>query len=141
MQRYHRRLSYPQKWVIALGVLVLILALANLGRAAMALRYATLLPAVPMTVSWTYLAAMGVVWGLIFAACTVELVSFRPWGRWGTLAAVTLYEIHMWANHILFDANEYAFQIRPRDLLLTLLLLALVWGLLNWPSIRKEFKR
>jgi hypothetical protein len=141
MQRYYRRLSYPQKWVIALGVLVLILALANLGRAAMALRYATLLPAVPMTVSWTYLAAMGVVWGLVFVACTVELVSFRPWGRWGTLAAVTLYEVHIWVNHILFDANEYAFQIRPRDLLLTLLLLALVWGLLNWPSIRKEFKR
>jgi len=141
MQRDYRRLSYPQKWVIALGLLTLTLGLANLGRAAMALRYAALLPALPMTVSWTYLAVMGGFWGLIFAACTVGLVGFRAWGRWGTLVAVTLYEVHVWANHLLFDANEYAFQVRSRDLLLTLLLLALVWGLLNWPSIRKEFER
>ena len=141
MSKNRKRLSYPQKWVIALGLLMLVLGLANLGRALMALRYGALLPALPMTVSWTYLAAMGGFWGLIFGACTMGLVSFRPWSRWGTLAAVTLYEVHVWANHLLFDANEYAFQIRPRDLLLTLLLLALIWGLLSWPSIRKEFKR
>jgi hypothetical protein len=141
MSKKYKRLSYSQKWVIALGLLALALGLANLGRAAMALRYAALLPALPMTVSWTYLAAMGGLWGLIFATCTLGLVSFRPWGRRGTLAAVTLYEVHVWANHLLFDVNEYAFQVRPRDLLLTLMLLALVWGLLNSPNIRKEFKK
>jgi hypothetical protein len=141
MSRKYRRLSYAQKWVIALGLLTLVLGLANLGRAAKALRYAALLPVLPMTVSWAYLAAMGGFWGLIFAACTVGLLGLRPWGRWGTLAAVTLYEGHVWANHLLFDASEYAFQIRPRDLFLTLLLLAFVWGLLSWPSIRREFGR
>ena len=141
MSKKYRRISYAQKWVIALGLLTLALGLANLGRVAQALRYAALLPGLPMTVSWAYLAAMGGFWGLSFVACTVGLVGFRPWGRWGTLAAVTLYEGHVWVNHLLFDASEYAIQIRPRDLVLTLLVLAPVWGLLNWPSIRKEFER
>jgi hypothetical protein len=129
---------------------VLTLGLANLVRAGLALRYAALLPDLPMTVSWAYLAAMGGFWGAAFCACAVGLVRFRPWGRWGTLTATTrwgtltattLYEAHAWANHLLFDVSDYARQTRPRDLLLTALLLAVVWGLLNWPSIRKEFKR
>ena len=120
---------------------MLALGLANMTRAALALRYDALLPDLPLTVPLTYLAAMGGFWGLAFVACAVGLARFRLWGRWGTLAAVTLYEVHVWINHLLFDANDYARQTRPRDLVLTLLLLAVVWGLLNWPSIRKVFKR
>jgi len=127
--------------VAALSLLLLALGLGSLVRAGMALRYAALLLDLPMTVSWTCLAAMGGFWGLVFVACAVGLMRFRRWGRWGTLAAVTLYEIHVWVNHLMFDANDYAHQTRPRDLVLTLLLLALVWGLLHWPSIRKVFKR
>lgn len=145
MKKPNRRKRLPltrsQKCVIALGLLVLTLGLANLVRAGMALRYAALLPDLPMTVSWAYLAAMGGFWGAAFIVCAVGLVRFRPWGRWGTLTATTLYEAHAWANHLLFDVSDYARQTRPRDLLLTALLLAIVWGLLNWPSIRKEFKR
>jgi hypothetical protein len=136
-----KRLTRPQKWVSALALLVLALGLGNLVLAGMMLRYDALLPDLPMTVSLTYLAAMGGFWGLVFIVCTVGLMRFRPWGRWSTLAAVTLYEIHIWVNHLLFDANDYARQTRPRDLVLTLFLLALVWGLLHWPSIRKVFKR
>jgi hypothetical protein len=140
MSKKYKQISYARKWIIALGLLTLALGLANLGRAAKALRYAALLPDLPMTVPWAYLATMGSFWGLSFAACTVGLVGFRSWSRWGTLVAVTLYEGHVWANHLLFDASDYAVQVRPRDLMLTLLLLALVWGLLNWPSIQKEFE-
>ena len=135
------KLTRPQKCVIVLGLLVLTLGLANLVRAGMALRYAALLPDLPMTVPWAYLAAIGGFWGAAFIVCAVGLVSFRSWGRWATLAATTLYEAHAWANHLLFDVSDYARQTRPRDLLLTALLLAVVWRLLNWPSIRKEFKR
>jgi len=134
-------LTRSQKCVIVLTLLILALGLANLGRAAMAVRYAALLPDLPMTVSWTYLAAMGGFWCMAFVVCAVGLMRFWPWSRWGTLAAATLYEIHVWANHLLFDANDYAHQTWPRDLALTLLLLVIVWGLLSWPNIRKVFKR
>ena len=139
--RSRKQFTTAQKWVINLSLLVLALGLANLGRAGIALRYDALLPDLPLTVPLTYLATMGGFWGLVLTACAAGLVRLCPWGRWLTLAAVTLYEVHVWVNHLLFDANDYAHQIWPRDLLLTLLLLALVWGLLTWPSIRKEFTR
>jgi len=135
------KFTRPQKWVIALSVPVLALGLANLARTALALRYNALLPDLPMTVPLIYLAAMGGLWGLVFVVCTAGLARFRPWGRWGTLAAVTLHQVHVWVNHLLFDASDYARQTWPRDFALTLLLLLPTWVLLNWPSIRKEFKR
>ena len=140
LQRKRLVLTRSQKWVAALGLLILLLGLANLGRAVMALRYATLLPDLPLTVSLNYLAAMGGLWGAVFVTCAVGLVRFRPWGRWGTLAATTLYQAHAWVDHLLFDGSDYARQTRPRDLVLTVLLLALVWGLLNWPSVREVFR-
>ena len=140
MTEGRKRLTRPQKWVVVLGLLMLVLGLANLARAGMALRYAAHLPNLPMTVSWAYLAVMGACWGLVFVACAVGLVRFRPWGRWSTLAATTLYEAHVWVNHILFDASDYARQTRLCDLLLTFLLLALTWGLLSLHSVRKTFE-
>ncbi len=140
---FHRssaKLTLAQKWVAVLSLLVLALGLANLMRAALALRYDALLPDLPMTVPLIYLAAMGVFWGLVFVVCTVGLVRFRRWGRWGTMAATVLYEIHVWVNHLLFDANDYALQTRPRDLALTLLLLIFILGPLNLASIRRIFK-
>jgi hypothetical protein len=132
-------LTRPQKWVVVLALLVLALGLANLARAALALRYASLLPDLPLTMPLAYLAATGGVWGLIFVGCAAGLARFRRWGRRATLAAVTLYEVHVWVNHFLFDASDYARQTWPRDLLLTLLLLALVWGSLSLRSVRKTF--
>jgi hypothetical protein len=134
-------LTGPQKWVIVLSVLPLALGLGNLARAALALRYDAILPNLPMRVGLVYLAAMGGLWGLIFVVCAIGLVRFHHWGRWATLAAATLYQAHVWLNHFLFDANDYARQVWPRDAALTLLLLVSIWGPLNWPSIRKVFQK
>lgn len=133
-------LTRPQKWVVVLALLVLALGLGNLGRAGMALRYAALLPNLPLTVPLEYLVAMGGFWGAALTVCAVGLVRFRPWGRHGTLAAVILYEAHVWVNHLLFDASDYARQTWPRDLLVTALLLALVWGSLNLRNVRETFE-
>jgi hypothetical protein len=127
--------------VIALGLLLLILGLVNLGKAAMALRYASSLPDLPMTVSWEYLAAVGGFWGVALIVSAVGLAFLRVWGRWTTLAVSTLYEAHVWVNRILFEVSDQARQARPWDLVLTLLFLALVWGLLSRPRIRGVFVR
>ena len=139
-RRQKRRLTRPQKWVIVLASLVLTLGLANLTRMALALHYAVTLPRLPMTVSWAYLAATGGVWGIVLGICAVELLRFRPWGRGATLVTATLYQVHAWVNHLLLDASDYARQTRPRDLVLTALFLASIWGLLNWPAVRKVFE-
>jgi hypothetical protein len=134
-----RKLPIAQKWVIGLGLLTLMLGLGNLGRAVMALRYAARLPNLPLTAPLSYLAAMGSFWFVVFAVCAVGLVGFCTWGRRSALAAVTFYQAHVWVNHLLFDASDYARQTRPRDLVLSLLLLALFWGSLNLREIRRTF--
>jgi hypothetical protein len=133
------RLSRHKKWAVAVATVVLIVGLSNIARGALAIVYATRLPALPMTVSWGYVAATAIFWGLVLTACSFVLAGFYPWARWLTLAAATTYEAHVWANHLLFDANDYAGRTWPRDLVLTALLLALVWGVLSWPSVRAEF--
>jgi hypothetical protein len=127
--------------VIATGLLVLALGLANLTRAGLALRYDALLPDLPTTVGLGYLAAMGTFWGATLTACAVGLMRFRPWAWWSTLGAVTVYEVHVWVNHLLFDASDYARQTRPWNVLVTVVLLALVWGSLSLRSVRKTFQR
>jgi hypothetical protein len=125
--------------VVVLALLVLALGLANLVRMGVALRYASLLPDLPTTVPLEYLVGMGAFWGVALTTCAVGLVRFRRWGRWGTLAATTVYEVHVWVNHLLFDASDYARQTRGWDLFLTVLLLALIWGSLNLRSVRRVF--
>lgn len=138
-KRKRERLSRSQKWVVILALVMLALGLGNLGKAAMAIRYADLLSEVPLTLTWQYLTGMGALWGIVFIGCSVGLMRFRTWGRWATLISATAYQIHIWVNHLLFDASDYARQTRPRDLVLTALFLALVWGLLCLPSVRGVF--
>jgi len=126
-----------RKWVIALALLVLALGLANFIRMSVAIVYWTRLPQLPMRVSWAYLAGGGLFWGAAFGVSAVGLLWFRQWGRWATLVVVTVYEIYVWINHLLFDASVYARQTWLGDLVLTILLLVLVLGGLNWRSIRK----
>ncbi len=125
------------KWLRLLSLLLLAMGLANLGKAVVAARYAVLLPDLPMTVPWGYLVAMGAFWGLVLSACGVVLWQRRPWARWTTLAAATIYQAHVWLNHLLFDASDYARQTHPRDLVLSGLFLAFVWGTLCWPEVRR----
>jgi hypothetical protein len=107
----------------------------------MALRYSARLPQLPTAVSLEYLATVGGFWGAVFIVCTVSLWCFLPWGRWLTLAAVTLQQAHVWINHLLFDASQYARQTYARDLVFSLLLLALFWGLLNLRGVRRAFSK
>jgi hypothetical protein len=134
-----RQLTPAQKWVIVLIAFTLSLALANLGKAVVALRYAVRLPDLSMTVSLDYLVVMGAFWFIAFCVSAVGLSRFRDWGRWAALASVTLYQGHVWINHLLFDASDYAHQTIPRNLLLSALPLLLFWGSLSLPAVRRAF--
>ncbi|MCX7683276.1 MAG: hypothetical protein N2508_15145, partial [Anaerolineae bacterium] len=129
-----------RRLILFLTLPVPLIGVANLLKMALALRYSVLLPDLPMTISWAYLAATGGFWGVVFAFCTVGLARFRPWGRWATLAAVTLYEAHVWFNRLVFATSDYARLTIPRDLALTLLLLLITWVTLNLPALCSEFQ-
>jgi hypothetical protein len=139
-RRKRRRLTRPEKVVVALSILVLGLGLGNVIRVFVAVAGAGAMPDLPLSVSWTYLAVLSAIWGLALIVCAAGLAWFKRWGRVAGLAAVTLYEAHVWVNHLLFDRSDYALQTRPWDLLFTLLLLALTWGLLNLRRVRATLR-
>lgn len=138
--RKRRKLTWSQRWIAVLALVMLALGLGNLVRMVMALRYAAHLPKLQMTASWTYLAVMGGLWCALFLVCMVALIRLWPWGRWTALAATTLYQAHVWANHFLFDVNARARQLWSRDAVLTLALLIFVWVVVNLPGVRREFR-
>ncbi|MGB9777083.1 MAG: hypothetical protein ACPLYD_11530 [Anaerolineae bacterium] len=129
------RISHQLRMVVV--VLIALIGLGNLGRAAMALYYARVLPDLPLTVPWAYLAGMGAFWGVGLMVCAVGLQLRRPWSRAATLTSATLYQAHVWLNHLLFDASDYARQTWPRNAALSALFLIVVWGVLFLPSVRR----
>ena len=137
--RILKQFTPAQKWIVLLSTMTFLLGLGNLGSAAMAIAYSVRLPGLPTSVSFRYLAAIGVFWGVAYLVCTFGLSFFHPWGRWMTLAAVPLHQAHVWTNRLLFDASDYARQTYPRDLILTLTLLLLFWGVLNFPTMKQAF--
>jgi len=137
--RILKQLTPAQKWTILLSTTTVLLGLGNLGSAAMAISYSVRLPGLPTAVSFRYLAAIGVFWGVAYLVCTFGLAFFQAWGRWMTLAAVPLHQAHVWTNRLLFDASGYARQTYPRDLVLTLLLMLIFWGVLNLLLMREAF--
>ena len=134
-----KRFTRPQKVVIIVALVTLGLGLVNGGRAVLAVLYSNRLPDLPMTTSWTYLAVRGAVWGTTFIVCTFGLALLRPWGRWMSLLAAALYQVNSWFDHLLLDASDFALHNRPRDLVLTVFFLVVVWGSLNWSSVRRAF--
>jgi len=134
-----RRVNRPRRWVVALATLLLILGIANLAKGSLAVADSVRLPELPMSISWEYLAATGFFWGLALSALSFCLAGFYRWARVATLTSVTAFQVHVWATHLLFDANEYAHSTWPRDLVLTAALLAAVWVVLCWPGVRREF--
>lgn len=129
--------------VTLFSLLVLLLGSGlNLARAVWAFRQADALADLRVTTSMPmlWLSGTGLVWGFVFGICSVGLFRLRPWGWRGTRAAVTLFHVHIWFHHILFDRSDYARQVWPFALVHTFVVLIAVWGFLNWPSIRRLYR-
>ena len=106
----------------------------NLARAVLAWLRADSLTDLPTTMPMTLLAGTSLVWAVVFIACSLGLWRLRPWGRRGTLVAITLFHGHIWVNHFIFDRSPYAREVWPFALLHTLVTLSVVWGFLYWPG-------
>jgi hypothetical protein len=126
--------------VVGVATVLLLVGLGNLARGILALVSSARLPDLPLTASWSYLAATGLFWGLVLSTLAFCLAGFLGWARVATLAAATVFQTHVWVSHLVFDANEYAHRTWPRDLALTGLFLTIVWGVLCWPSVRRTFR-
>jgi hypothetical protein len=86
-----------------------------------------------------WLAALSLIWSVVFALCAIGLWRLQAWGWFLTLAAVSMFHAHIWLNHFLFDRSFYARQLWPFALAHTAVVLLGAWGVLMWPSVRRLY--
>ena len=125
--------------VTILALTVLFLSLFNLLGAASGFQRYAFLSQLSLDVPLAYRLSSRAVWSLIFGPLAVGLWRLKAWGRVGTLAAFTLYAAQSWVDRLVFSRTDYARVTEPFSLALTVIGLALVWGILLWPKVRRSF--
>ncbi len=113
----------------------------NLYRSTLAWRQLDVLEKSTAQYPLQQLVVTSLIWGLIFIVCGFGLWRRKRWGwRW-TPILTSLYHVHIWVNHVLFDTSDYARQIWPFALANSGLVLLFVWGFLYLPSIRAAYRQ
>lgn len=122
-----------------LALAVFLLSASNLLHAAQVFLNEAYLRQLRLSVPPMYLGVSSLTWAITFGAASVGLWRMRPWGRWLTLGAVSLYHLHAWLVRILFDASAYARQVWPWQAIISVVTLVVMWGILWWPGVRSAF--
>lgn len=125
--------------VTILALAVLCLSLFNLLGAVSGLQRYAFLSDLPLRVPLAYHLGSRAAWSVVFGALAAGLWRLKAWGRVGTLAACTLYAAQTWFDRLVFNRSDYARVTLPFSLALTVIGLALVWGVLLWPGVRRSF--
>jgi len=118
---------------------VLYLGAVNLARAALALNPSSFEQTLPLAMPLPYLAAGGLVWGMVFIAAAVGVWRLRPWARRLLLSAIVIYQAHIWINHFIFDTSDYARLVWPFQVGVSAAWVVAVWGFLFLPGVRRRF--
>jgi len=119
---------------------VLYLGVMNLARARLALGGQSFAQTLPLTMPLAYLGTGGLVWGSVFVVAAFGVWRWWPWARKVLLAAIIVYQLHIWTNHLIFDTSAYSRQVWPFQIGISLAWIVVVWGFFFLPSIRGTFK-
>jgi hypothetical protein len=125
--------------VTILALTVVCLSLFNLLGAVSGMERYGFLSRLSLSLPLVYRLASLAVWSMIFGPLALGLWRLKAWGRVGTLAAFTLYAAQSWFDRLAFSRTDYARVTEPFSLALTVIGLALVWGILLWPKVRRSF--
>ncbi|MBF8283513.1 MAG: hypothetical protein HW378_2428 [Anaerolineales bacterium] len=125
--------------VTILALAVLCLSLFNLLGAVSGVQRYAFLSHLSLSLPLAYHLGSRAVWSVAFGALAAGLWWLKAWGRVGTLAAFTLYVAQSWFDRLMFSRTDYARVTEPFWLALTVIGLALVWGVLLWPKVRQSF--
>lgn len=92
-----------------------------------------------VSIPLAYAVVSAAVWGAALLAACLGLWRMARWGRWLALAAVTGSQAQMWLDRALFARSDYSRLSTGFALGATIAVLAVTWGLMGWPSVRKRF--
>ncbi len=120
---------------------VLYLGVVNLVRAWLALGGQPFIETLPLTMPLPYLAACSIVWGIVFAVAALGLWRLWPWARPLLLGAIVIYQLHIWVNHWILDRSDYARQVWPFEIGISIASIMVIWGYLFLPGIRRLYSK
>ncbi len=86
------------------------------------------------------LIVSGLTWMIGFGLAAWGLWRMRAWGRTWTLIAIVAYQAEQWIMRLSLMHSSDEVIRRPADAFLALLSIAIVWGFLFIPKIRRLYR-
>ena len=120
-------------------LLVLLLAAWNAFQVWSALQRYDFMRRLDLATEANILIVIGVTWTIGFGLAAWGLWRMRAWGRTWMLIAIVAYQAQHWIMRLSLMRSADEVIRRPADMLLSLLSIAVVWGFLFIPKIRKLY--
>ncbi len=93
-----------------------------------------------LTTEANLLIIMGLTWAIGFGLAAWGLWRLRSWGRTWMLIAIIAYQAEQWIMRLTLMRSSEEVMRRPADVFLALLSIAVVWGFLFIPKIRRLYR-
>ena len=127
--------------VTLLALAVLCIAGFNALGLATGIRRYTVLSRLALSLPPTVPLIGSATWAMAFGVMAIGLWRLKPWARWATLAAITLYLIQFWIERLVFGTTDYLQTTLWFYVGLDVIVWALFWGILWRPKVRRAFAR
>jgi hypothetical protein len=125
--------------VTLFSLLVLLLAVWNVFQIISVWQRYDLMRTLNVTTPANILIVMGLTWAIGFGLAAWGLWRMQSWGRTWTLIAIVAYQLQQWVMRLSLMRSSDEVIRRPADAFLALLSIAVVWGFLFIPSIRRLY--
>jgi hypothetical protein len=125
--------------VTLFSLLVLLFAAWNVFQIISVQQRYDLMRRLNLTTQANILVVMGLTWAIGFGSAAWGLWRMRSWGRTWMLIAIVAYQAQQWIMRYSLVRTTDEIIRRPADLFLSLLSIAVVWGFLFIPKIRRLY--
>ena len=120
-------------------LLVLLLAAWNIFQIISVQQRYDLMRSLNLATEANLLIIIGLTWAIGFGLAAWGLWRLRPWGRTWMLIAIVAYQAQQWIMRLSLMRSSDEVMRRPADAFLSLLSIAVVWGFLFIPKIRRIY--
>jgi hypothetical protein len=125
--------------VTIFALLVLLLAAWNAFQVISVLQHDALVRVLNASIQAGLLIIVGVTWAIGFGLAAWGLWRLRSWGRTWMLVAIVAYQAQVWIMRLSLSRSADEVLRRPADAFLALSSIAVVWGFLFIPKIRRLY--
>ena len=125
--------------VTLLSLLVLLLAAWNIFQVWSAIQQYDFMRSLGLATEAQILIVSGATWAVGFGLAAWGLWRMRSWGRAWMLIAIAAYQAEQWIMRLSLMRSSDEVIRRPADVFLSLLSIAVVWGFLFIPKIRRLY--